>query len=46
LLRHGAFPCHVVPLWPAHPVELGAVLRVARRRRMGAMSLCCRRGYP
>jgi hypothetical protein len=45
LLRHGAFPRHVAPLWPAHPVELGAVLRAARRRRMGAMPLCCRRGY-
>jgi hypothetical protein len=33
-------------LWPAHPVELGAVLRAARKRRMGAMPLCCRRGYP
>jgi hypothetical protein len=27
-------------LWPAHPVGSGAVLRVARRRRMGAMSSC------
>jgi hypothetical protein len=33
-------------LWPAHPVELGVVLRAARRRRMGVMPLCCRRGYP
>jgi hypothetical protein len=33
-------------LWPAHLVELGMVLRAARRRRMGAMPLCCRRGYP
>jgi hypothetical protein len=33
-------------LWPAHPVGSGAVLRVARRRRMGAVSSCCRRGYP
>jgi hypothetical protein len=33
-------------LWPAHLVELGAVLRAARRRRMGTMPLCCRRGYP
>jgi hypothetical protein len=38
-LPRGAF-------WPAHPVGSGAVLRVARRRRMGAMSPCCRRGYP
>jgi hypothetical protein len=37
-------PCGT--LWSAHPVELGAVLRVARRRRMGAMPLCCRREYP
>jgi hypothetical protein len=33
-------------LWPTRPVELGAVLRVVRRRRMGAMLLCYRRGYP
>jgi hypothetical protein len=33
-------------LWPAHPVGSGAVLRVAWRRRMGAMSSCYRRGYP
>ena len=26
-------------LWPAHPVELGTVLRAARRCRMGAMPL-------
>jgi hypothetical protein len=25
-------------LWPAHPVGSGAVLRVARRRHMGAVS--------
>jgi hypothetical protein len=33
-------------LWPAHVVGSSAVLRVARRRRMGAVSSCCRRGYP
>jgi hypothetical protein len=33
-------------LWPAHPVGSGAVLRVARRCRMGAVSSCCMRGYP
>jgi hypothetical protein len=33
-------------LWPARPVELGAVHCAARRRRMGAMPLCSRRGYP
>jgi hypothetical protein len=33
-------------LWPAHLVGSGTVLRVARRRRMGAVSSCCRRGYP
>jgi hypothetical protein len=33
-------------LCPADPVELGAVLCAARRRCMGAMPLCCRRGYP
>jgi hypothetical protein len=33
-------------LWPAHLVELGAVLHAARRRHMGAMPLCYRRGYP
>jgi hypothetical protein len=37
-------PCGA--LWPARSVELGAVLRAARRRRMGAMPLCCRREYP
>jgi hypothetical protein len=33
-------------LWPAYPVRSGAVLRVARRRRMGAVSPCYRRRYP
>jgi hypothetical protein len=33
-------------LWPAHAVGSGAVSLVARRRRMGAASSCCRRGYP
>jgi hypothetical protein len=33
-------------LWPAHPMGSGAVLRVAKRSRMGAVSSCCRRGYP
>jgi hypothetical protein len=33
-------------LWPTHSVGSGAVLHVARRRRMGAVSSCCRRGYP
>jgi hypothetical protein len=33
-------------LWPAHLVGSGAVLRVARRRRIGAASSCYRRGYP
>src|SRR5688572_2883944 len=27
-------------LWPAHPVGSGAVLRMARRRHMGAVSSC------
>jgi hypothetical protein len=39
-----SLPCGA--LWPAHLVELDAVLRAARRRRMDAMPLCCRRGYP
>jgi hypothetical protein len=33
-------------LWPAHAAGSGAISRVARRRRMGAASSCCRRGYP
>jgi hypothetical protein len=33
-------------LWPAHPVELGAVLRATRSHRMGEIPLCSRRGYP
>jgi hypothetical protein len=33
-------------LWLAHPVGSGAILRMARGRRMGAVSSCCRRGYP
>jgi hypothetical protein len=33
-------------LWPVHVVGLGAVLRVAWGRRMGAASSCCRREYP
>jgi hypothetical protein len=42
LLGCGVFPCHVAPFG----LGSGAVLRVARRRRMGAASSCCRRGYP
>jgi hypothetical protein len=46
---HTGMCCLFLPrgaLWPAHAVGLGAVLRVAWRRRMGAASSCYRRGYP
>ena len=46
---HTGMCCLFLPrgaLWPAHAVGSGAVLRVAWRRRMGAASSCCRRGYP
>jgi hypothetical protein len=46
---HTGMCCLFLPrgaLWPAHAVRSGAVPRVARRRRMGAASSCCRRGYP
>jgi hypothetical protein len=33
-------------LWSAHAVGSGVVPCVARGRRMGAASSCCRRGYP